>query len=808
MSTVYPAVPTGCFQAYGHNERIFDVSFSPCDSNLLASASEDTTVRLWRRDTETGVFNQGNGVLEPRAKHTNTLSKEVAFLRGFPEEVYHVEFFDPSGLVCRPSSLPPAVAAAAASASPLEGSETTVQPEPFFRQVCKGKFMFTGSEHFLRSKDEQEVARDESHLLTASSESMYVWNLGTGHMIQKVDAPGTSGSTVPPDAIGEGYKHSYIFGCCSYPTTVQQRASRDHVSSSPAMCSGERMVATACSNGSIRLWSSGRDGHLTLQFVKSLPDVGMLTSCTFNSTGTHLAVTCRDGAVLILDPKKELSIVHHFKVGTPLLCCASIPADATHGRELLVLAGLDGRLRFHDWQDPTGVEPSQLSTPLYSAPLLAAAVSPSGGALAVAGEPTEMPPVGRPSLPAAAGKQETGPSSSTTQKALSGRARTSMTRKRNAIGFAATIPPHELDDNLTLKAQQESTTLISTYISPALPRPPTTSEPFTYDRLGPKILGSDPGRFSAATTGSCTVGEGGVCDIVGLGQGPCLTLWAAKRVGLVAAHWDASDRQLRSAGIPFVTKKPTSSVVTMKGTGKQVDATVSAEDPIGDQDIVCNLDDCMNEECIAPLRTALKLAQEMLAEITDKRGRLEQEAQEVAQVSVEATRAVGDAQNAVDFLNAEIEAAVLFQKDIEDNVVASLKESKEIGQTVVDEAQSSLLEEVKKQIAALYVELEASKAEYDANVETAIVCDQVAASAMKAAEAAVKEEIQATAVVYVKALNKTWNACSAEGDALAQGELPPEPAPLFASVDMDGVTSEGPSGASAAADRVTFPSQQ
>jgi len=34
--------------AFGHADRVFDVQFSPADSSLLATASEDTTVRMWR----------------------------------------------------------------------------------------------------------------------------------------------------------------------------------------------------------------------------------------------------------------------------------------------------------------------------------------------------------------------------------------------------------------------------------------------------------------------------------------------------------------------------------------------------------------------------------------------------------------------------------------------------------------------------------------------------------------------------------------------------------------------------------------
>lgn len=35
------------FHGYGHTEQVDDVAFHPSDTNMLASASADHTVRLW-----------------------------------------------------------------------------------------------------------------------------------------------------------------------------------------------------------------------------------------------------------------------------------------------------------------------------------------------------------------------------------------------------------------------------------------------------------------------------------------------------------------------------------------------------------------------------------------------------------------------------------------------------------------------------------------------------------------------------------------------------------------------------------------
>lgn len=46
------------YQAYGHAVRVFDVRVSPTDPDLLASASDDTTARIWRLDQASGRFKQ------------------------------------------------------------------------------------------------------------------------------------------------------------------------------------------------------------------------------------------------------------------------------------------------------------------------------------------------------------------------------------------------------------------------------------------------------------------------------------------------------------------------------------------------------------------------------------------------------------------------------------------------------------------------------------------------------------------------------------------------------------------------------
>ena len=49
---------TSAVQVFGHVQRIFDVRFDPAHSEFFASGSDDTTVRIWKRDKNTGTVRQ------------------------------------------------------------------------------------------------------------------------------------------------------------------------------------------------------------------------------------------------------------------------------------------------------------------------------------------------------------------------------------------------------------------------------------------------------------------------------------------------------------------------------------------------------------------------------------------------------------------------------------------------------------------------------------------------------------------------------------------------------------------------------
>lgn len=89
-----------------------------------------------------------------------TIGRQLAVLDGHPEEVYHVELIDPSA--------PPPDCIVDRQAFAGDDGDGGGHPLPPF----------------------------ETHVLAASSESLFVWSLQEGAVLQQADAPGTSGSTI------------------------------------------------------------------------------------------------------------------------------------------------------------------------------------------------------------------------------------------------------------------------------------------------------------------------------------------------------------------------------------------------------------------------------------------------------------------------------------------------------------------------------------------------------------------------------------------------------------------------------------
>ncbi|KAJ9521887.1 hypothetical protein QJQ45_024757, partial [Haematococcus lacustris] len=401
------------WEAYGHTERVFDVRFQPSTSDLFASASEDCTVRVWRdvgarrykqvlccKSHESEVLRlgwSGDGCMLASGSADRTVrvwkapeqgqpasycSAPLACLSGHPEEVYHVEFVSPA---------------------PLSPPTPSFPSTPPISSQC----------HLVR----------ESHLLVASSESLFLWDLDEGLLQQQADAPGTSGSTMPadlaavirhassaaaaaaapaaavpadyhaaaaaaallPEAVASGYQHAYIFSCAVQPTGGGGGGGGG----------SHRLVAAGCSDGQLRLWALSQSG---LTWVGSCPlgagrGPALITATLFSADGGQLAVVTRDGSVAVMDMRHRGQLLSSFRAPGGCLVASSIPGcnlqqqqqqQADHGgppasdsgpgswwatgqqqaasstaAEVLLLAGQDGVVCGYSW-DCTGPSPTPL----------------------------------------------------------------------------------------------------------------------------------------------------------------------------------------------------------------------------------------------------------------------------------------------------------------------------------------------------------------------------------------------------------------------------------------------------------------
>ncbi|GLI70859.1 hypothetical protein VaNZ11_015876 [Volvox africanus] len=388
-------------QGYGHGERIFDISFHPLNDDLVLTASEDSSVRLWQRPDGSTGYKQvraylghsaealraswsSNGLLIASGSADRTVrlwaadpgdhgytGRQLAVLDGHPEEVYHAEFVDPAS--------PPRNLAAVRRAFARGGGGRVEVPElplpPF-----------------------------ETHVMVASSESIFIWSLQEGAVLQQANAPGTSGSTIAPEAFRSGARPAYIFGVARQP--------------------GGSFVATACCDGVVRLWSLRPTGHLEWAGQLSLPGQPMLTGCAFADDGSLLGVCSREGRLIELDVR-TLEVLSSRVLPASPLTLAYLPAGSsgaaavartgvavandcteTCGQQqqqqqqqgpVWLVACRDGAVYgYAPWQQGGGSCWEVRPPGGTGVAVLALAVAPGGSAVALGGEPQDvslLPPI-------------------------------------------------------------------------------------------------------------------------------------------------------------------------------------------------------------------------------------------------------------------------------------------------------------------------------------------------------------------------------------------------------------------------------
>lgn len=196
---------------------------------------------------------------------------------------------------------------------------------------------------------------DQNHLLTASSDRLFLWDIETGACIQQA-----SGTPVSPDQgqLPARWQPGYIFSAEAQP-------------------SGS-LVATACSDGVLRVWDC-RFGQM--QNVCSVPLYrGMTAACAWDAEGHCIASVATNGEMVALDIRRQQPL-WSASAGCSLRDCCYLPDE--QGRSYLLAAAADASL--HSSYPSQGESAQLTSCKSHAESLLCLASSQDGHFIAMGG---------------------------------------------------------------------------------------------------------------------------------------------------------------------------------------------------------------------------------------------------------------------------------------------------------------------------------------------------------------------------------------------------------------------------------------
>ena len=280
--------------AYGHHSRVFDVALrrgalGDPFSYLLASAGEDEVVRVWRRrekiddddamgDDDDLDRRRSTTTIKTSSTPTSSSSSassdfhQLAALRGHGEPVLRVAWGP-----LRSRLLASAGGDRAARIWKIEGEEDgeeergekeekpenenndakAAPPPSSSRSASSDRFRQAA---VLADHPEEvyacEITGDSKSCVTASASAVFLWDLETG---KRVSAGGNGGEELPPPQPA-----TTADGSDGSSSSLPPRWAAAHVFSatlSPESSSnGNNLVAAACSDGCLRLWSLTQGG--------------------------------------------------------------------------------------------------------------------------------------------------------------------------------------------------------------------------------------------------------------------------------------------------------------------------------------------------------------------------------------------------------------------------------------------------------------------------------------------------------------------------------------------------------------------
>ncbi|DBB01735.1 hypothetical protein WJX77_008173 [Trebouxia sp. C0004] len=283
----------------GHEGRVFDLAFNPVYSGQLASASDDNSVRLWQIADD----------------DQREISKQTGVCNGHKDSVLRVTWHSEGRLLASASAdttaqlwrLPPekvSIDSGLSDGDPIQ----TLQGHPEEVYACE----FVG----------------ENQLLTASVDCLFLWDLQSGACLYQ--APGSQQPQTSGQAVPARWQPGYVFSAKTQP--------------------GGSLVATACSDGVLRVWDLRSQ---QLHTVCSLPlHEGMAAACAWDAHGHCLSSIATNGSITAMDMRTQHTI-WCTTASCGLRDCCHLPNDMDTVDDL-VAAGTDGALHVYHHRENHG----------------------------------------------------------------------------------------------------------------------------------------------------------------------------------------------------------------------------------------------------------------------------------------------------------------------------------------------------------------------------------------------------------------------------------------------------------------------
>ncbi|BDA49586.1 probable WD repeat and SOCS box-containing protein 1 [Coccomyxa sp. Obi] len=263
--------------AYGHHARIFDLSFSPSSSRLLASASDDDTSKIWQQSEDGGDF------------------KQVSSFHGHTDSVLRVNW-SPDGQLLASGSADTTVrlwrfeASEDSVAVPRYGAEEAGCLEGHPEEVYGCEFVSGGG--------------NSLQLATGSSENVYLWDVATATRLSEAGPPSDLRDIAGGGSIPERWQPGYVFSLAAQPE-------------------GGKLMAACCSDGSVRAWAHESDGLSPVTGVRLHNAMG--SAAAWHADGHRIAATFIDGSISVLDVR-TWELVWRGDAGCPVFGCCFLPS--------------------------------------------------------------------------------------------------------------------------------------------------------------------------------------------------------------------------------------------------------------------------------------------------------------------------------------------------------------------------------------------------------------------------------------------------------------------------------------------------